>query len=248
MKKNLRILQVDIGSGSQWGDSSTDQILRNVCIPSVEQYALKYGYHYERIENSSYSERIGEMNFLPTKEKHYSFERYFHLYSKFAATIYIDTDVYIKNEASPLPNIDGLMAVAEPGFTNSRNIFINLNHLPGDTDYFNSGIFMADQKTGKILSQYMIERAINKIQSKGKNTDNMMFNEFLLEKKVAFTPLTESWNYMPVLSGSTPGLNSNFMHLVGIPGKNLLTQIINKKLPIRETLENIANGKLLVNT
>ena len=53
-------------------------------------------------------------DFLETKNKHYSFERYFHFVNDYDYTIYIDNDVYIYPNAEPLPEINGLMNVREP--------------------------------------------------------------------------------------------------------------------------------------
>ena len=38
-------------------------------------------------------------DFLDTKEKHFSFERYFHFVNEYEFTIYLDNDVYIFPDA-----------------------------------------------------------------------------------------------------------------------------------------------------
>ena len=50
---------------------------------------------------------------LETKNKHYSFERYFHFENDYDYTVYIDNDVYIYKDAKELPIIKGLMNAKE---------------------------------------------------------------------------------------------------------------------------------------
>ena len=102
-KKTL-ILQIDINEGTQWGDTSTSKFIREVCIPSVNKYCLKHDYHHLLIKESVYEKQNGKFDFLATKSKHYSFERYFHLNNKsYDQIIYIDNDVFILDYAEPLP-------------------------------------------------------------------------------------------------------------------------------------------------
>ena len=53
-----------------------------------------------------------------------------------------------------------------------------------------------------MLSTYMLNRLKNKIRSKGKNSDNMLLNEFIIENKNIFQELGAEWNYMPFLENS----------------------------------------------
>ena len=241
---NILILQIDIGHGTQWGDLNTPNIIREHCIPSVKKYAAKHNYDYELITNSTYLEKIGPLDFLETENKHFSFERYLRLNSSYDAVAYIDNDVYVNKNANPLPDIDCLMASAEPEKTNSQEIFSRLNKLSADTLYFNSGVFFADNSSAKRICAYMTDRAKRKIRAKGKSTDNMMFNEYVYQENPSFQILPESWNYMPMLPGATKGLNANFLHLVGGHGKNLLKQLSNLQYPMEQLLDSIVSGQL----
>jgi len=243
---DVEIVQIDIGGCSQWGDENTPNLIRQYCMPSVERYAQRFNYKYTLVKESTYAEKIGPLDFLMTKAKHYSFERYLRLKTKHDAVVYIDNDVYIKNDADMLPEIDGIMAAREPGKTDSQKLFTILNNLDRETSYYNSGVIMADKFSAQEICDYMVYRAKNHIKAKGKNTDNMMFNEYLLERKPHFLELTEHWNYMPMLNGSTKSLNSNFMHLVGVHGKEFLKKLSLVNMPMANLLENIANGKIKV--
>ena len=78
MKKKSKylILQLDIDSGTQWGNEQTINPIRNIFIPSVKNYCKKYKYDYSLVKKISNEARYGNFDFLDTKEKHYSFERY----------------------------------------------------------------------------------------------------------------------------------------------------------------------------
>ena len=223
MKSTHLVIQIDIGQGTQWGDPQTVNPIRELFIPSVIQYCKKYSYDHILIKKSIFEKNYKNFDFLETKNKHYSFERYFHFDNGYEFTVYIDNDVYIYPDAQELPNIKGLMNVKEPE-GNSSKIFREVNNLDLSYSYYNSGVTFCDGSTAKKLSKYMINRLENKIRSRGKNSDNMLLNEFIIENKNIFKELGPEWNYMPFLPNSDKILKPNFFHFVGILGK----QIINK--------------------
>ena len=238
MNDQVKIIQIDIADGTQWGDANTNKFIRQICIPSVQRYCQKYGYEYQLITESKYEKEIGKFDFLATKLKHYSFERYFHFHNPDKSTIYIDNDIYIFNEADPLPPIKGLMNVREPE-GNSSKIFREVNNLPPDIPYYNSGVIMADKDNSKKLSEYMINRLLTYKRAKGKNTDNMMLNEYLIENEIEFNELGCEWNYMPFLPNSEKTTKPNFFHFVGTEGKKLITFINTKKIDIENLTSKI---------
>ena len=73
----------------------------------------------------------------------------------------------------------------------------------------------------------------------GKNTDNMMLNEYIIEYPNNFNALENVWNYMPFLDNSKKILKPNFFHFVGIPGKRLLLNIQKKTKNIGVALEEL---------
>ena len=96
---NTQIIQIDIGAGTQWGELKTINPIREIFIPSVKSYCKKYEYDYYLIKESLYEKKYGKFDFLATKTKHYSFERYFHFNNSYDYTIYVDNDVYIYPDA-----------------------------------------------------------------------------------------------------------------------------------------------------
>ena len=78
MKPKYLVLQIDIGPGTQWGNIKTINPIREIFIPSVKKYCKKFNYDHILIKESSYEKKFGKFDFLATKKKHYSFERYFH--------------------------------------------------------------------------------------------------------------------------------------------------------------------------
>ena len=67
MKSKYLILQIDIGSGTQWGKSQTINPIRKVFIPSVKKYCQKFNYDYSLIKESTYKKDFGRFDFLETK-------------------------------------------------------------------------------------------------------------------------------------------------------------------------------------
>ena len=236
MKKSKHlVIQIDIGQGTQWGDSQTINPIRELFIPSVIRYCEKFKYDHILIQKSTFEKNYKNFDFLETKNKHYSFERYFHFDNDYEFTVYIDNDVYIYPDAQEFPNINGLMNVKEPE-GNSSKIFREVNGLDLSYSYYNSGVTFCDGSTAKKLSKYMINRLENKIRSKGKNSDNMLLNEFIIENKNIFKELGPEWNYMPFLINSDKILKPNFFHFVGIIGKQIINKLQKNKISVLDFL------------
>ena len=148
MNSKYLFIQIDIGQGTQWGNKKTIDPIREIFIPSVKQYCEKFNYDYFLIQESQYEKKYGQFNFLATKTKHYSFERYFHFDNKYDYTIYVDNDVYVYPDADPLPEFTGMCNVREPEGNSSR-IFREVNNLSSSFPYFNSGVTFCDNLTAK---------------------------------------------------------------------------------------------------
>ena len=230
-------IQIDIGQGTQWGNQNTINPIRDIFIPSVKNYCEKFNYDYLLITESTYEKNYGRFDFLETKNKHYSFERYFHFNNDYKYTVYIDNDVYIYPTANSLPKIKGLMNVREPE-GNSSKIFREVNNLNNSYGYYNSGVTFCDNIISTSLSNYMINRLDKKIKSKGKNSDNMLLNEFILEHQDSFYELGCEWNYMPFLPNAAKTNNPNFFHLVGIQGKMIINKLQDNNIDILDFFRN----------
>ena len=237
-KSNYIIIQIDIGGGTQWGNKDTINPIRDIFIPSVEKYCNKFQYDYFLVKESSYENKYGNFDFLATKSKHYSFERYFHFKNDYDYTIYIDNDVYVFPDAEPLPEFKGFRNVREPE-GNSSKIFREVNNLDNSFGYYNSGVTFCDNLAANKLAHYMINRLDKKIRAKGKNSDNMMLNEFIIENKKLFSEIGSEWNYMPFLPNSKIIKKPNFFHFVGIMGKEIINELQNKNINIENFLKEI---------
>ena len=238
MKSKHLVIQIDIGQGTQWGNNETINPIREIFMPSVKQYCKKFNYDYVVINKSIYERKYKTFDFLETKNKHYSFERYFHFENDYDYTVYIDNDVYIYNDANELPIIKGLMNAREPE-GNSSKIFREVNNLDFDVGYYNSGVTFCDNLTANTLSKYMINRLENRLISKGKNSDNMLLNEFILENKNLFNEIGTEWNYSPFLPNTNKIKNPQFFHFVGIVGKQIINLLQEKKISIEVFLNKI---------
>lgn len=236
IQKDILIIQIDIGPGTQWDSENSINPIRNLFMPSVKKYAQKHNYEYKLVTKSSYSDDF-KFDFLSNKIKHFSFERYFHFNNNYKFTVYIDNDVYIYDHAQTLPTISGLMNAAEPE-GNSSKIFREVNNLDNKKKYFNSGVTMCDAITAKKLSTYMMNRLKSYERAKGKNTDNMMLNEFILDNEDIFYELETKWNYMPFLPNSEKVEFPNFFHFVGIHGKDLINELKKRKIDLNYFINN----------
>jgi hypothetical protein len=241
MKSKYLVLQIDIGPGTQWGNEQTIDPIREIFIPSVKRYCNKFNYDYFLVTESLYEKNFGKFDFLATKNKHYSFERYFHFDNNYDYTIYIDNDVYIFPDADPLQEFNGLRNVREPE-GNSSKIFREVNGLDDSYGYYNSGVTFCDKFLANKLSKYMINRLQKNIKAKGKNSDNMLLNEFILANKKIFREIGTEWNYMPFLENSSQIKNPNFFHFIGIAGKQLINKLQEKNINIEDFLNKIKNN------
>tara|TARA_B100001057_G_scaffold212833_1_gene213166 strand:- start:1925 stop:2653 length:729 start_codon:yes stop_codon:yes gene_type:complete len=237
MKSKYLIIQIDIGEGTQWGNNHTINPIREIFIPSVKEYCNKYNYDYLLVTESIFEKKYQKFDFLETRNKHYSFERYFHFSNHYDFTVYIDNDIFIYPDAEKLPIIKGLMNVREPE-GNSSQIFRKVNGLDSNFGYYNSGVTFCDKNTADILHNYMINRLDNKLKSKGKNSDNMLLNEFIINNKHLFNELSCKWNYMPFLPNSDKTIKPNFFHFIGIIGKQIINKLQENRLSIRDFLDD----------
>ena len=242
MNSKYLFIQIDIGQGTQWGNKKTIDPIREIFIPSVKQYCEKFNYDYFLIQESQYEKKYGQFNFLATKTKHYSFERYFHFDNKYDYTIYIDNDVYVYPDADPLPEFTGMCNVREPEGNSSR-IFREVNNLSSSFPYFNSGVTFCDNLTAKKLSEYMLNRLEKNIRAKGKNSDNMLLNEFILKNNNLFSEIGCEWNYMPFLENSPKTNKPNFVHFVGIVGKHIINKLQDNNISIESFLNELKKKK-----
>lgn len=240
MKSKYLVLQTDIGPGTQWGDQRTISPIRDILIPSVKKYCEKFNYDYLLITKSIYEKNFGSFDFLATKNKHYSFERYFHFDNDYDYTIYIDNDVYIYPDSQPLPEFSGLRNVRESEASSSKE-FREVNQLDESYGYYNSGVTFCDNYTAKKLSSFMMNRLEKKIRAKGKNSDNMLLNEFILQNKQLFNELGSEWNYMPFFENFKKIKNPNFFHFVGMPGKEIINRLQDKNINIEFFLNELKN-------
>lgn len=238
MSQTVTVIQIDLEHGTQWGDENIVNFIREICIPSVQSYCRKNNYKHLLINKSEYLNYFDNFNFFDRKLKHFAFERYFHLNKTLTdATIYLDNDIYIFQNADPVEFISGLMCAQEPESETSR-IFREVNNLPNVTSYYNSGVIMCDRDTSFILSRYMLNRIKNNKKSKGKNTDNMMLNDFILENNEHFSSLDRKWNYMPFLPNGKKRDKPAFYHFVGIQGKKIIEMILKNKFDLEDFLVN----------
>ena len=126
---------------------------------------------------------------------------------------------------------------------NSSRVFREVNNLSSQAPYFNSGVTFCDNLTAKILSEYMLGRLQKKIRAKGKNSDNMLLNEFILQNNKLCSEIGCEWNYMPFLENSPKINKPNFFHFVGIVGKNIINKLQDNNISIESFLSELKKDK-----
>lgn len=191
--KKILVLQIKIGNKDF---SNIDDLKKyfefekNVCLPSVKNWAKKCGYDYRLITKSS----IKNNNFFKTEQHKYSAERLMNLYYEdYDYIIYIDTDVYVNINAPEFPIIQGFSSV-EQTLTkyewNHRFKGIDFTHLK----YINAGVYSVDKETGKKIFNYFL----NRLQSNDNiNTiygDQDILNAWQFKNECNF--LDKKWNYL----------------------------------------------------
>ena len=233
------IYQINIGRGTQWKANDISNLLNKYFIPSVKHYAKKHNYDY-RIFNEEIFSNF-EKNFLNSRGTALSFNKYLYLkYLDYDQIVYIDTDVYILEEAEKLPLVKTFAGVAEPNTAETHKLYREYYSLNEDFQYINAGFFICDRNSAAKLGNYMIERVRLQKKGKPKNTDNGLLNEFLYlnDKNFKFNLLNNKWNYWPHFS-NTHKIKPNFIHFAGGDGSEYLMKLTKKNENLKDCLEKI---------
>ena len=85
----------------------------------------------------------------------------------------------------------------------------------------------------------MLNRLQKNIKAKGKNSDNMLLNEFILKHNKFFSEIGCEWNYMPFLKNSPKTNKPNFFHFVGIVGKQIINKLQDNNISIESFLSEL---------
>ena len=89
----------------------------------------------------------------------------------------------------------------------------------------------------------MLNRLEKNIRAKGKNSDNMLLNEFILKNNKLFSEIGCQWNYMPFLENSSKTNKPNFVHFVGIVGKHIINKLQDNNISIESFLNELKKKK-----
>lgn len=174
-------------------------------IPSVKRWAEKCGYDYKMYEleehtlpsdNGFFSGDLNPLGYILCQRIEYiSQEEYDYV-------IYVDCDVYVKENAPQFPIRDGFSVIAEYPVVQeaARNNFrMNINYeYDSEYQYFNSGVFGVDRETGKNIREYFIKRF-----NSGESyymfdslwcLDQALFNQYCIENPVSLHYISPQWN------------------------------------------------------
>jgi hypothetical protein len=189
----ILVIQIKIGNNDFTNSSNLDKYFefeKNICLPSVKNWAQRCGYDYKLITESS----IENNNFFKTVQHKYSAERLMHLYHEdYDYIIYVDADVYVTDNAMKFPIKNGLLTTTEYIDEKKWNQrFPGINHT--NLNYINAGIYSVDKETGKKISKYFLNRLQMNDNKNIVYADQDILNAWQFEN--GFEKLNDSWNYM----------------------------------------------------
>ena len=178
---------------------------KNICMPSVQKWAIKYGYDYQLITESTLLNNgfyTGD-NVLP---KLYSTERIMHMYNEsYDYVLYLDSDIYISPFASEFRFIKGISCCKDirPELEESKfiienteeNFFKKYNTTGANYNYYNFGVFAIDKETAKSFKEYALDRYSRKVNINPFNNDQDFLNHWQLSNKTLFNTLDYKWNF-----------------------------------------------------
>jgi hypothetical protein len=191
--KKILVLQIKIGNKDFSNIDGLEKYFefeKNVCLPSVKNWAKKCGYDYKLITESS----IKNNNFFKTEQHKYSSERLMNLYYEdYDYIIYFDADVYVNINAPEFPIIEGFSSVEQPltkSDWNYRFKGIDSTHLK----HINAGVYSVDKETGKKIFKYFLNRLQSNDNINTTYGDQDILNAWQFKNGCNF--LDKKWNYL----------------------------------------------------
>lgn len=233
------VFQVVIGSpGYAYSRAEATSEFEKYLMPTVSRYCEKHGYDYQLItkypeehdprwfnfntKKDSYNYRAGG------KQKAATLVRYLNLNQpEYDRIVSLDCDIYIPEDADPLPEVKGHMAARDVG--KSWHDFRNAFSLPKDT-FVNAGVQMVDKDTALKLYKYFATIVDRKIQPPiNYKSDQSYMNKWRSENHKTSNILGDEWNYM--MGDFQKNLNmknKNFVHFAGESGRYYLKEALKK--------------------
>jgi|TARA_B110000858_G_scaffold197624_1_gene259983 hypothetical protein len=221
------IIQVSIdGGGYAYSDPDILKNLEESLIPSVKRYCNKYNYDYKMITDWPDDYDVKWFNRNESKNKATTLIRYLNMdQPEYDRIVSLDNDIYIKNDAKPLPKIKGHNAISDNGQINSvKSLYKN---------FVNGGVQMVDRKSGKKIKEYFANICNNKTPTPNNHyTDQAYINYWRDTNEDQANFLDNNWNYFINSTLHRTNKNINFYHYAGRAGRKYIIEDIEAKFII----------------
>jgi hypothetical protein len=189
---------IDTGHLSHREDDYDTFFIKNIAIPSVQEYARLHGYDYNLIEDGLTSSLKSLPNNIIFNKMPFVFEKFMHLNVECDNVLLLDSDIFVTKDTPALPIVSGV-AGASPSIdriqrnTNCKNRCI----------LFNAGFILFTKNVAMQFSKY-VKEMVNNWQDypdfvNGVYHDEEMLMHFLDENQdIPFDYLGDTWNYTGV--------------------------------------------------
>jgi hypothetical protein len=222
----IKVIQVKIGTASYaYNSPKVGDHFEQHLMPTVRRYCDKYGYDYTLITDypkdrdllwfnkntkpSNYDYSVGG------KQKASTLVRYLNMFDdEYDAIVTLDNDIYVPENAEPLPVIKGHMAIQDLG--KEWGLIRGKYNLPSDI-FVNGGVQMVNQEAGKRIYDYFCNVVDNRIEPiAGYHSDQGYMNHFRSLNHDVCHLLDFKWNYMVGChSEELRFRGNNFIHYAG---------------------------------
>jgi hypothetical protein len=200
------VYQCKIGNGSIWSQYwDKGKCLNfygfetNVAIPSVKKWAEKCGYDYAFYDKST----VPVTGFFTGDNDPIGYivcERLMHMVQPdYDYVLYIDTDIYIKENAPAFEFKPGLSICFEYDWyrnvSHDERYYKYYNITKEQYKYLNSGVFAIDSETAKFYFDYSMKRLHSLQHSNCWLWDQDFPNHFQIHHNDKMNYIGEEWNY-----------------------------------------------------
>lgn len=207
----ILVLQIRIGKADFNNQGLTEfyDYEQNVCMPSVRNWASKCGYDYKLVTESTINPY-----FFNNKYSTYAGERLVRLCNvDYDFIVYIDSDVLVLSHSKKIDLKPGLSIAADPMSTHPifEELFCCATKSYKDAikkRYYNSGVLIVDNKTGKELQDFFLNKVKINEKDNLKFADQEIINQWIISNNYLINELDSKWNYLMLCHD-----NKQYMHL-----------------------------------
>jgi hypothetical protein len=227
----ILVLQVQIGrscynSASYY--SNVDKHFEQVVRPSVVRYCNKHSYDYQLVTECPEDLNIEWFHDTQFPDRNISSTliRYNLMHNEnYDAVVSLDNDIYVTDDAEPLPRIVGHMGVHDIVMEGRRKHLKQLDDFMSRIDYsrvgiINGGVQMVDREMGKTIQTHFKNICDNQIPPTSEYySDQSYINELRSKMPEKSNLLDDKWNFIVDRHIYDDHEGINFVHYSGRHGR-----------------------------